>query len=136
MFTSSRNHFAPNGDGSDLTMQLYVMDDDGKNLEQIGHLNLGSALHPTSLTDGRVMFSSLEGQGARDLRLWGLWGIRPDGRTWEPLLSAFPEAFNVFHFQTQKSDRFSFNWTLNDPPKKELRELGTSFVCSVFGKNR
>jgi hypothetical protein len=36
------------------------MDDDGQNVECIGHLNLGMALHPVILKDGRVMFSSLE----------------------------------------------------------------------------
>ena len=55
------------------------MDDDGSNVECIGHLNLGMALHPTVLKDGRVMFSSLESQGLRSSTLWGLWTIHPDG---------------------------------------------------------
>ena len=42
------------------------MDDDGSNVEFIGHLNIGSALHPVVLRDGRVMFSTLENQGRRD----------------------------------------------------------------------
>ena len=37
----------------------------------IGALNIGSALHPTPLADGRLMFSSYESQGLRDIRLWG-----------------------------------------------------------------
>ena len=41
------------------------MDEDGGNVEQIGHLNLSQALHPVILKDGRVMFSSLENQGLR-----------------------------------------------------------------------
>ncbi len=45
-------------------LQLFVMDDDGGNVEMIGHLNLGGALHPVPLKDGRVMFSSLESAGA------------------------------------------------------------------------
>ena len=52
-------------------------------------LNIGSALHPTPLKDGRIMFSSYESQGLRDQRVWGLWSIWPDGRHWEPLVSAF-----------------------------------------------
>ncbi len=80
MFTSSRNGFLPNKDYTFPNLQLFVMDDDGKNVEQIGHLNLGSALHPTILKDGRVMFSSYEAQGLRDQRIWGLWSIWPDGR--------------------------------------------------------
>ena len=55
------------------TLQLFVMDDDGSNVECIGHLNLGMALHPVVLKDGRVMFSSLESQGLRSSTLWGLW---------------------------------------------------------------
>ena len=76
------------------------MDNDGSNVECIGHLNLGSALHPTVLMDGRIMFSSYEAQGLRDQRLWGIWAIWPDGTSWEPLLSPFTKQ-NAFHFQTQ-----------------------------------
>ena len=45
------------------------MEDDGQNVEMIGHLNVGCALHPVVLKDGRVMFSSFEGQGLRGLGL-------------------------------------------------------------------
>ena len=104
IFSSSRNSFLPNNDFTAPNFQLYVMDNDGKNVELIGHLNLGSALHPTVLTDGRVMFSSYEAQGARDRRLWALWAIWPDGRRWEPLMSPFTGA-SVLHFQTELSNR-------------------------------
>lgn len=103
MFTSSRDSYFPNKDFTFPNLRLYIMDEDGKNVEQIGHLNIGSALHPTVLTDGRVMFSSYEAQGLRDNRVWGLWAIWPDGRKWEPLFSAFTEAA-AMHFQTQLSD--------------------------------
>ena len=49
--------------GLPRALQLFVMDDDGNNVECIGHLNLGMALHPVVLKDGRIMFSSLESQG-------------------------------------------------------------------------
>ncbi len=104
VFTSSRNTFLPNQSFTAPNLQLYVMDNDGENVELIGHFNLGSALHPTILTDGRVMFSSYEAQGLRDRRLWGLWAIWPDGRKWEPLVSAF-EAPSAFHFQTELANR-------------------------------
>jgi hypothetical protein len=48
------------------------------------------------------MFSSFETHGLRDSRLWGIWTIYPDGRHWEPLVSAFKWA-SAFHFQTQLS---------------------------------
>ena len=71
MFTSNRNGFAPTKGYTPTVLQLFVMDDDGGNVEQIGHLNINSALHPTILKDGRVMFTSYESQGLRDLRTVG-----------------------------------------------------------------
>jgi mono/diheme cytochrome c family protein len=86
-------------------LQLFVMDDDGANVEKIGHLKVGQALHPVVLTDGRIIFSSLEVQGKRNTG-WGILGIRPDGTGWNPVVSAlgFGGAAIPFHFQTQLSD--------------------------------
>ncbi|MCB1043628.1 MAG: hypothetical protein KDC35_11840 [Acidobacteria bacterium] len=103
MFTSNRNGFLPNKSFTQTCMQLFVMDEDGRNVRQVGHLNLGSALHPVMLMDGRVMFSSYEAQGLRDRRLWGLWSMWPDGRNWGPLMSGL-SAPQAFHFQTQLSN--------------------------------
>lgn len=105
VFTSSRDGFIPPKHPSP-SQQLFVMDDDGKNVEKIGYLNIGMALHPVVLKDGRIMFSSLESQGLRSSLLWGLWHIRPDGTDWGPLYSAFHVggAPDAFHFQTQLSD--------------------------------
>jgi hypothetical protein len=106
VFTSNRNAFRPPKHPSPC-LQLFVMDDDGKNVECIGHLNLGMALHPVVLTDGRILFSSLESQGLRSSIMWGLWSIHPDGTNWAPVISAFlpgEGAPNAFHFQTQLSD--------------------------------
>ncbi len=102
-FTSNRNGLLPTKPYTQPAMQLYVMDEDGQNVTAIAPMTLGSALHPTVLRDGRLMFSSYESQGLRDRRLWGIWTIWPDGRNWAPLVSAFrnPQAF---HFMTQLSD--------------------------------
>jgi hypothetical protein len=105
-FVSNRNAFRPPKHPSPC-LQLFVLDEDGGNVEQIGHLNLGMALHPIVLTDGRLLFSSLESQGLRSSILWGLWSIHPDGSNWGPVISAFlpgEGAPNAFHFQTQLSD--------------------------------
>ncbi|MFO0864909.1 MAG: hypothetical protein U0744_09695 [Gemmataceae bacterium] len=109
-FVSDRNAFkavnpgyAPNA----LALQLFVMDEDGSNVDCIGHLNLGMALHPVILKDGRIMFSSLESQGLRSHHLWGLWSIHPDGTNWGPMFSAFEignGTADSTHFQTQLSD--------------------------------
>jgi hypothetical protein len=105
MFTSNRHGFIsprPTNNGFNVNMQLFVMDDDGSNVEPIGHLNIGCALHPVVLRDGRVMFSSLENQGQRDTLSWGLWSIHPDGTNWDPIVSSFIST--AFHFQTQLTD--------------------------------
>jgi hypothetical protein len=101
-FTSNRNGFEPPKGFTAPTLQLYVMDEDGSNVTPIAPMTISSALHPTILADGRLMFSSHEDQGLRDRRLWGIWSIWPDGREWDPVVSAFrgPQAF---HFMTQLS---------------------------------
>ena len=99
-FTSNRNAFWPTGDLTAPTLQLFVMDEDGSNVIPIGAMNVNSALHPTILQDGRLLFSTYESQGTRDGRLWGIWSIYPDGRHWEPVVSAFHQP-NAFHFMTQ-----------------------------------
>jgi hypothetical protein len=105
MLTSNRNGFEmPHGNnmGFNIPFQLFVMDEDGGNVEMIGHLNIASALHPVVLKDGRVMFSSLEDQGFRSDLDWGIWSIHPDGTRWAPIVSAF--GGSAFHFQAQLSD--------------------------------
>lgn len=104
-FVSNRDGLMSPRRGGGLAMQLFVMDDDGANVEKIGHLNLGSALHPVILKDGRILFSSLESQGLRDRSRWGIWGIHPDGTNWNPVVSAYENySGGIFHFQAQLSD--------------------------------
>jgi hypothetical protein len=105
VFTSNRNAYRPPNGYPPVVLQLFVMNDDGGNVQQIGYLNLAGALHPSVLTDGRIVFSSLESQGIRDSILWGIWSIHPDGTQWNPVVSAFDPggAPNAFHFQTQLS---------------------------------
>ncbi len=99
-FTSNRNGFLPTKTFTNPCLQIFIMDEDGENVTPIAPMSFGSALHPTVLRDGRIMFSSYESQGLRDERLWGIWAIWPDGRQWKPIISAFnsPQAF---HFMTQ-----------------------------------
>src|SRR5262249_20646557 len=99
-FVSNRDGFkAPRLAGGAL--QLFVMDDDGANVEKIGHLNVGQALHPVVLKDGRIIFSSLEVQGKHNTG-WGILSIHPDGTNWNPAVSALSlgGAPIPFHFQT------------------------------------
>src|SRR5262245_22269470 len=115
VFTSNRDGFRPAHGYPAVALQLFVMEDRDTsigendtptNLEKIGHMNISGALHPVVLTDGRIMYSSLESQGVRSDILWAIWTIHPDGTNWNPLVSAFDphSAPNGFHFQTQLSD--------------------------------
>jgi len=111
IFESSRNMLrAPRDKNTRFywqpTLQLYVMDEDGKNVEQVGYMNLGGTRHPTLLKDGRIMWSSGESHGLRNQKLWGLWASKPDGRTWEPLWSGFDSAMALssLHGQSQSPD--------------------------------
>ena len=105
VFCSDRNGYRGVREQTQPALQLFVMDDDGANVELIGPLNLGTALHPVVLKDGRVMFSSLETQGVRGDEQWGIWAIHPDGTNWNPLTSALGSPpGQAVHFQTQLSD--------------------------------
>src|SRR5262245_23101574 len=106
-FTSTRDGVkAPRGYPR-IAHQLHVMDDDGENVEKIGHINVASALHPVVLKDGRVIFSTVESQGVHGSIAWGIWSIHPDGTYWAPVISALygsGGADDGFHFQTQLTD--------------------------------
>ena len=103
MFVSNRDGFISNKDYTFPNLRLYVLDEMTGEIEKIGHLNIGSAMHPVALKDGRVMFSSYESQGLRDQRVWSLWSILPDGRYWEPMFGSFKVGSSM-HFQTQITD--------------------------------
>src|SRR3954453_12411175 len=107
------------------------MDDDGANVEQIGHLNIACALHPVILTDGRIVYSTLESHGQHTSILWGIWSIHPDGTNWEPVVSAYwtGGAPPAFHFQTQLSDKsivveqyYNLNNVLDAPARRVGRQ--------------
>lgn len=106
-FVSNRNGYLPPPKSyPPVALQLHTMDDDGSNIETIGHLNLAGALHPVILKDGRIIFSSLENMGLRNYILWGIWSIHPDGSNWGPLVSALHghSSPSSWHFQTQLAD--------------------------------
>ncbi|MCO6429245.1 MAG: hypothetical protein J5J00_00155, partial [Deltaproteobacteria bacterium] len=109
IYATNQNAYLPGNDFPHLNFQLAVTDDvdDSKdanqNAEVIGHLNLGSALHPHVLSNGEVLFSSAESQALRDGRMWALWSIWPDGRLWKPRMSAFGTD-RAFHFHGELSD--------------------------------
>jgi hypothetical protein len=103
-FVSNRNGAIPNKTFTDENYKLYVLDETTGIQEEVGFLNLGSALHPAPLIDGRIMWTSYEAHGLRDRRLWGLWASFPDGRGWGPLMSAIGAKENAVHFQAQQGN--------------------------------
>lgn len=105
IFTSSRNQFlTPKPFGfQGHVLQLFRMDWDGQNVEQIGFLNQSRALHPLQLSDGRILFTSWENQGVRDDRLFNLWFINPDGTGWNSG-SGLGERAIGHHFATEMPD--------------------------------
>jgi hypothetical protein len=106
-FTSTRDQVKVPRGYPRTANQLFTMDGDGANVEKIGHINIGSALHPVILKDGRIIFSSLESQGIHGSIAWGIWSIHPDGTNWNPVMSALygsGGADDGFHFQSQLSD--------------------------------
>ncbi len=84
--------------------QLWSCDLDGKNVEKTGFLNLQSALHPMRLSNGRVLFSTNEGQGMRISITWGQWTVLPDGRDFEPFFSAYWAATSL-HFAGEAANK-------------------------------
>ena len=102
LFTSTRDNLLPPKAFSAVqrVLRLHRMDADGRNVELVGHLNLGMALHPQVLADGRVAFSSWEMHGLRDPRQFPLWVIDPDGSDWTSL-SGFSEIALTHHFMTE-----------------------------------
>jgi uncharacterized protein (TIGR03437 family) len=106
VYTSTRDNYIPNKAKVHTglrTMQLWVMDGDGKNAHAIGHFNLASAMHPFVLKDGRIVFSTWENMGSRDDRAFFLWSIWPDGTNFDAF-SGFGDADIAHHFMTQMSN--------------------------------
>ncbi len=105
VFTSTRNNFLPPKPfgSAGHVLQLFLMDWNGKNVEQIGYLNVARAIHPFQLADGRILFTSWENQGLRDDRQFNLWFIGPDGTKWASA-SGFGEIAIGHHFATQMGD--------------------------------
>jgi hypothetical protein len=143
MFTSNRNAHVPPRGYPPYTLQLFLMDDDGTNVEQVGFINIACALHPVILRDGRVLFSTLESQGIHNSIMWGIWSIHPDGTNWAPVISAFENggAPSGYHFQTQLSDGtiiiekyynqnqkgFGTLFTLPESPPKNVSAFGPGY---------
>lgn len=110
-------------------LQLHTVDVSGDNIELLAPMNLGSALHPFVMKDGRIVFSSLENMGRRRGILWGLWSIWQDGTVWNPVVSAFFQASGA-HFETQLSSG-EMCWILYY--NQNQKGFGTLFCQAAHG---
>ncbi len=97
-FTSNRNNGA-------YRFQLFAMDLDGRNLELHGHRAMNQQLHPASLKDGRIVYTSF------DMMLqkvhnnnYSLFTINPDSSFPFILAGKFDPTQESWHFVTQLSD--------------------------------
>ncbi len=85
--------------------QLFAMSQDGSNLELLGHRAMGQQLHPATLKDGRVMYTSQDVMLQKvDNNNYSLFTINADGS--DPFILAGkqdPTAFS-YHYATQLSD--------------------------------
>jgi hypothetical protein len=112
VFTSNRNGFIPPKRYTPVTSQLFVMDDDGSNVQPIAPMTLGAALHPFQLKDGRIAFSTQEAQGLRDivLRLWlDMHGDRVRarfGKAWYVVIGPLDHKMNVKRQSRQATNQF------------------------------
>jgi len=80
--------FSPIGSWG-LSFQLAIYDIETGAGEIIGHQSIGSVLHPFPLMNGTIAFNSLENQGMRGVKAWGVWTQFPDGRHWAPGWSGY-----------------------------------------------
>ena len=85
--------------------QLFAMSQDGSNLELLGHRAMGQQLHPATLKDGRVTYTSQDVMLQKvDNNNYSLFTINADGS--DPFILAGkqdPTAFS-YHYATQLSD--------------------------------
>lgn len=105
VFVSNRNGYDGQGKYTKTLLQLFRARVDGKNVEQIGFLNLAGAQHPVFVPGGHFWFSSYESAGMRDQRAWGLWSLTQTGDTFAPVWSAFwKETAAHFHHVVKGAD--------------------------------
>ncbi len=109
MYTSTATNQQPNkGFAKGPVQMLYVIDQDGKNREQINFANTANSWHPIAMMDGRYLYASQETFMTRDPRQGGLFHINQDGTGMGQVWSAFMSAkFIHFHGQATNGDIFS-----------------------------
>ena len=103
VFTSNRYGYIAPKNFTFPSLQMFIMDGNGKSVECVTPMSINSVLHPVPLNDGSIMFSSYESQGRRDIRNWATWVINPDGTGWRSLFPSMVESL-ALHWQTQSSN--------------------------------
>ncbi len=102
--SDGRIGFTSNRENGFYKSQLFAMDNDGRNLELLGHRAMAQQLHPFILMDGRIVYTSQDtmlGKSANNE--YSLFTINPDGS--DPFIFAgkFDATMFSYHYATQLS---------------------------------
>ena len=91
-FTSNRNGFVPPRGLTNPTLQLFVMDEDGaqRHADRADEHRQRAAPDAAARRPPHVQLAR-DRRACATRRMWGIWSIWPDGRHWEPVVSAFRE---------------------------------------------
>lgn len=103
--SDGRIGFTSNRASGFYQFQLFAMNQDGSSLELVGHRAMGQQLHPATLKDGRVVYTSQDVMLQRAMNNnYSLFTINPDGSN--PFILAGKQDSTAFtyHYVTQLSD--------------------------------
>jgi len=97
--------FTSNRQDGFYKFQLFAMDNDGKNLELLGHRAMAQQLHPFALTDGRIAYTSQDTMLAKGSNnQFSLFTVNPDGGFPFILAGKYDATMFSYHYATQLSD--------------------------------
>ena len=97
--------FTSNRASGSYQFQLFAMNQNGAGLELIGHRAMGQQLHPASLLDGRIMYTSQDVMLQKvDNNNYSLFTVNPDGSNPFILAGKHDSTMFSYHYATQLSD--------------------------------
>jgi len=97
--------FTSNRESGFYRFQLFVMDDNGQNMDVLSHRAMNQQLHPFVLKDGRISYTSFDPMLQKvGNNQYSLFNINPDG-SFPFILAGKHDSTNVsYHYATQLSD--------------------------------
>ena len=97
--------FTSNRENGFYRFQLFAMDQNGKNMEVLGHRAMNQQLHPNVLKDGRIAYTSFDAMQQKVANNnYSLFTVNPDG-SFPFILAGKHDATKLtYHYTTQLSD--------------------------------